>query len=443
MKAIVVIARGLQLGALGCYGNQWIDTPALDTLAADGVVFDQHFADNADPAEVRRGWRSGRYHLPGAVSAAPTEPRPDLLAVLRQQGIHTCLVIDDSRPSSSEFAEGWDEVQRVSTVEEEMPLEATLEAVGAALERLERRDNWLLWIDLATLLPPWNVPTEFLEAYFTEEPSEEDDEEFEEVESEEEEESEPLTPLTEAPVGLIDRDDDYLFLSLQTSYAAAVSYVDSGLGRLLEALAGLEGGDDILLIVTTDTGQNVGEHGLVGAIRPWLHEALIHLPLLLRLPGAAEAGRRIASLTQAVDLAPTLADWFQAPLPELHGHSLLPLARGEVESVRPYACTALQVGEAIEYALRSPEWAFLLPVKLSAEDEGRPTQLYVKPDDRWEVNNVLQHHLEFAEQLERTLRDFVTATCQPGSLQVPPLPQSATITQATTSDASPSDPAVD
>ena len=53
MKAIILVARGLQLGALGCYGNAWIDTPALDTLAAEGIVFDQHFADNVDPAGAR------------------------------------------------------------------------------------------------------------------------------------------------------------------------------------------------------------------------------------------------------------------------------------------------------------------------------------------------------------------------------------------------------
>ena len=427
-------------GALGCYGNAWIDTPALDVLAAEGVVFDQHFADNADPAGARRAWRSGRYQLPGD-AAAQAEPLPDLLDALRKQGVHTCLIAEDSRPTFSEFAEGWDVVARVSAGEEETPLDAVLEAVGAALERLEQRDNWLLWIDLATLLPPWNVPAEFLEPYFTEESPEEDEEaEFQEGdEAEEPEESEPLNPLTEVPVGCIEEEDDYLYLSLQTSYAAAVSYVDAGIGQLLEALAGLEGGEDILLIVTTDAGQNLGEHHLVGTSRPWLHDELIHLPLLLRLPGAAEGGRRVEALTQAVDLAPTLADWFQAALPDVHGRGLLPLARGEVESIRPYVCAGLQVGEAVEYALRTPEWAFLLPEKPSADEEGRASQLYVKPDDRWEVNNVLQHHLELAEQLERTLRDFVTATCQPGTLSFPPLPETEPVAQATTSDASPSE----
>ncbi len=52
-KVLVIVARGLQLGALGCYGNGWIDTPALDRLAAEGVVFDQHFADAASPEGAR------------------------------------------------------------------------------------------------------------------------------------------------------------------------------------------------------------------------------------------------------------------------------------------------------------------------------------------------------------------------------------------------------
>lgn len=409
MKAIVVIARGLQLGALGCYGNQWIDTPALDSLAAEGIVFDQHFADNADPAGARDAWRSGRYHFPPDSHAANAGPRPDLIAALRQQGIYTCLIVDDSRSSSSEFAGGWDTVERVSAAEGQMALDAVLETVGAALERLERHDNWLLWIDLAVLLPPWNLPAEFQEGYFSEE-IDEDEEENDAVEEDEEvEKDEPLTLLSEVPAGPIDREDDHLYLSLQTSYAAAVSYLDRGIGQLLQALDGLEDGNSILLMVTTDTGQNLGEHGIVGACRPWLHDELIHLPLLLRLPGAAETSRRISALTQAVDLAPTVADWFQTPLSDCHGRSLLPLIRGGIESIRSFACAGLQLGEAIEYALHTPEWAFLLPIKPGPDDAQRLPQLYVKPDDRWEVNNVLQHHLDLAEQLERTLRDFVTA----------------------------------
>jgi hypothetical protein len=74
----------------------------------------------------------------------------------------------------------------------------------------------------------------------------------------------------------------------------------------------------------------------------------------------------------------------------------------------------------MEWMLRTPEWSFLLPVQ-----SPRPPQLFVKPDDRWEVNNVYQHHLEYAEGLERTLRAFVETTGRPGPLQIPDLPESA------------------
>jgi arylsulfatase A-like enzyme len=418
----------LQVGALGCYGNQWIDTAALDTLAAGGVVFDQHFADNADSLGARRAWRSGRYHLPVANPIAEAVAGPDLLAALRQRGIHTCLIVDDSRPSADEFALGWDEVERVAPAEDMAALEATLEAAGAVLERLERRDDWLLWIDLATLVSPWDVPEEFQAPYFDEESLEEEDEE------EETPEIEPLAPLAEMPTGSIDPDDDTLFLSLQASYAAAVAYLDSGIGALLEALGGLEGGDDVLLVFTSDVGPNLGEHGVIGPVHARLHEEVIHLPLLARLPGGAEAGRRVNALTQAVDLAATLADHFQASLSDAHGHSLLPLARGEVETIRPYACAGRQVDAEIEYALRTPEWAFLLPARTNSGDSLPLPRLYVKPDDRSEVNDVVQHHLDLAERYERTLRDFVTSSCQPGPLAAPPLPE----VEETPSDSIPS-----
>jgi arylsulfatase A-like enzyme len=421
MKAVVLVARGLQPGALGCYGNPWIDTPTLDGLAVEGIVFDRHFADAADPVGARRAWRSARYHLPEPAPNHEVNSPPDLLDALRTQGVHTCLIVDDSQPIPDDFATGWAEVERVRAETETTPLEATLEATGAALLRLEQRDHWLLWLELATPLPPWNVPEEFQAPYFTEEPAE--DEEDEGEDEEEEQASEPLTPLTELAGGPVDPDDDYLYLSIQTSYAATVTYLDAGIGQLLEALAGMEGGEEVLILVTTDVGQNLGEHGIVGPVRAWLHDEIIHLPLIVRLPGRAQAGRRVEALTQAVDLAATLADWFHAPLPDAHGHSLLPLIHGKMQTIRPYACAGLQIGDAIEYALRTPEWAFLLPQQTSADDTARTPRLYVKPDDRWEVNDVLQHHQELVEQLEKTLREFVTAACQPGPLRVPPLPE--------------------
>jgi arylsulfatase A-like enzyme len=432
MKVLVLTARGLQLGLIGCYGNLWVGTPSLDALAAEGIAFDSHLADAADPAGARRAWRSGRYHFPPApdTTAPPAADGPDLIASLREQGVYTCLIVDDSREAHAGFEAGWDEVRRGTPADGATPLESTLEAAHAALEGLAGRDRWLVWVDLATPLPPWDVPEEFLTPYFEDEPAEEDNDEDEEAAEDEvgeegdelDEEEEPLTPVTDVAPGPIDAEDDTLYLSLQSTCAAAVSYLDAGIGDLLEALRALDEKGEVLVLVTGDRGQALGEHGMVGPVRPWLHDEVLHLPLLVRMPGAAEAGRRVPALTQNVDVAPTLADLFGVPLPGAHGHSLMPLIRGEAEEVRAYACAGVAVEGGVEWCLRTPEWSLLLPLQPHPEDGGRGPQLYVKPDDRWEVNNVLQHHLDLADSLEQTLRTFVSATLRPGPLQAPPLP---------------------
>ena len=97
------------------------------------------------------------------------------------------------------------------------------------------------------------------------------------------------------------------------------------------------------------------------------------------------------------------------------------LAKGDGKAIRAYACAGLCTGDRVEWALRTPDWLFLQPVTgtpgLTVESE-----LYVKPDDRWEVNNVRHHHGEQTERLKQTLQGFVQAAHNPGPLQPPKLP---------------------
>ena len=186
--------------------------------------------------------------------------------------------------------------------------------------------------------------------------------------------------------------------------------MDSALAGLLADLP-----DDVAVLLTADHGQALGEHLVVGPVRPFLHEEIVHVPLILYGPGW-RAGHRVAALTQSVDLAPTLAELFGDRLENAHGQSLLPLLGLEQRSLRDYACMGLRVGEKIEWRVRTPEWALLLPL-----EEGSEPRLYVKPDDRCEVNNVVHPHPEHAEALVKTLRTFVTATAAPGPLATPAL----------------------
>src|SRR5439155_13304284 len=159
-------------------------------------------------------------------------------------------------------------------------------------------------------------------------------------------------------------------------------------------------------LLTSDFGYPLGEHGQVGLHRPWLYEELVHLPLVLRLPGAAEAGRRVPAITQPPDLAPTLLDLFGVvPLPhEFPGFNLLPLAHGQTEKVRDAAYSRLELDGASEVAIRTDDWALLLPVEPHPDDPPREPLLFEKPDDRWEVNDLRSRNVETADEMEAVLR---------------------------------------
>jgi arylsulfatase A-like enzyme len=403
MKAIVIEVPHLHLGYLGCYGNDWIETPNIDGLAATGVVFDQHTAD-CPGLPLSTSW-TGRYvfPLPEDSRTAPLAC-PDRLAESLKASNVARHVVSTSSPAKDAG---------------DHPLMHVVFDTTAILEKLTAKDDALVWVRLPNLAPPWQIPEQYLEQNSAvEEPDEQESNDVDQTEPE------PLKPWLDPPRGPLDTNDELAcWQRLQITYAAAVSHVDTAVGLLLQQIDDADLGGDLLVCVTADRGLALGEHGFIGDWRPWLHEELVHLPLILRLPNHAQAGRRVRALTQPVDLLPTLLAAFDADVsPELHGHSLLPLAHGQVERVRDYACSGLAGGDRLEWALRTLQWAYLLPVRQAVDDAPRSAQLYVKPDDRWEVNNLLQHHLELAEGLEQTLRGFVDAAQKPGVLAPPPLP---------------------
>ncbi len=428
MKAIVLTLRGCHLGFLGCYGNLWISTPALDRLATEGVVFDQHFADNPDPDAARQTWRTGCYHFPNAAPASP----PDLLALLRQREIPTVLLVDTTHPVAPEWRQGWTQIEELRGDAEGTLLEYMLAGVSSTLDDLAHAEHWLLWLDLGFLLPPWSVPDEYLEPYLTEPMSEE-----EEIEDQSEEEAllreaaDPLQPWFDPPTGFFDPQDDDGFLRLQSTCAGAVSYLDAALGLLLAELDKRQLTKECLLVVTSDSGQALGEHGVVGPHRPWLHEEVVHLPLLMRLPHSLAnpdtAMLRVAALTQTVDLMPTLLEAFGiARPPAVHGMNLLALAREQPGPERAYVCQGWQIGAAREWALRTHDAVMLYQESGEIEDPAREVQYFVKPDDRWEVNEVRVHHLDRVDQYRQVLDAFLEQTRhrwqEPHPLLGPPLP---------------------
>jgi hypothetical protein len=403
MNAIVLVANGLRLDYIGCYGNDWVQTPNLDQLAAEGVVFDQHFADQPNAAGAQRAWQTGCYRLPRATAledAACQEPA-SLFPLLAAEGVGTFLVSDDKVDSHPAPSGGWQHIRLTESTTSRDELRVGL---AQALDHLGSCRQWLLRLDLGVLLPPWNTPDEFQSCYST-------------TGQEQDNGEEPSSFSKE-----VEATEDVAYEELQNRYAAAVTHLDALVGHVLAEVEERGLLNNGLVLVTADHGQKLGEDAARPGSRLSLHEELIHIPLLLRLPRKAEAGRRIAAFTQSVDLLPTLVEAFSVRLPAAHGQSLLPLATGQRNEIRAYACAGLRTGEAIEWSLRIPQWAFLLPLSSPSYDALAESELYVKPDDRWEVNNVRHPRLVLARRLRETLWGFVEATRRPGPLQPPELP---------------------
>jgi len=180
--------------------------------------------------------------------------------------------------------------------------------------------------------------------------------------------------------------------------------VDILLGRLLDGMP-----DDILVVLTADAGQSLGEHGVVGAAPASLHAEVVHVPLIFAGAGC-RAGRHVGAHTASVDLGPTIAELAGATMPAAHGRSLLRLLAGEEVSDRPYVA----IGGAGSLAMWTTDRTLIVPA------EGEP-RLYVKPDDRCEANDVQQHEADRAEGMARTLRAFVEASARAGVMEVPAL----------------------
>ena len=117
--------------------------------------------------------------------------------------------------------------------------------------------------------------------------------------------------------------------------------MDDCIGRILKALDELGLADHTLVIFTTDHGNMLGQHGMMDKSVGTFYEDLVHIPLLMRLPGKIPAGRACDAVAASIDLAPTILDYTAAaPLVKAHGRSLRPFIEGRKTTNGPSFASA-------------------------------------------------------------------------------------------------------
>jgi arylsulfatase A-like enzyme len=140
---------------------------------------------------------------------------------------------------------------------------------------------------------------------------------------------------------------------IRASYDGQVAAMDAALGELVEALKARGRWENALIVVTADHGEMLGEHETVGHMGRMLYEPLVHVPLVVKLPGKARPRGRDDRPVQLVDVVPTVLAQAGAPtIPGIQGQALPDVthdSRAE-EDINPFLVSSY--GAAYDRAVR-------------------------------------------------------------------------------------------
>ncbi len=177
-------------------------------------------------------------------------------------------------------------------------------------------------------------------------------------------------------------------------YRGGVEYLDHDLGELFDGLDARGLLDGALVVVTSDHGEELREHGEFIHSQPYVEN--MAAPLLIRLPGGAHGGTRRRGLVDSADLLPTILDLLGLEIPaHVQGRSLAPL----IEDGRPVRRWTLGRDKLTpsRYALRTPEHTLIHDLKTGV------SELYDPAADPAELRDLAAAHPEQVAELVATL----------------------------------------
>jgi arylsulfatase A-like enzyme len=391
-NVLLIVADQWRGDSLGCLGHPSALTPNLDALAREGVTFTSHFGQSAPCGPARASLLTGLYVMNHRVVAngVPLDERhPTLAREVRRAGIDPALVgyttttpdprlvgtADAAFTEIGDVMHGWrivahfDEVQYrnyfawIASTGFALPdrpddiwcpaegspgptdapnripaaLSDTAWSAEHAIEFLRStRPNrpWLLHLGFYRPHPPFAAPAPWHEAVRQLRPSVRGDLAHEAAQhplmahflatqkrsSYFEGASGPVVPLSDQEIDQTKR-----------AYYGLIAEIDHQLGEVFAELRRTGQWDDTLIVFTSDHGEQLGDHHLLGKLG-WFDQSY-HLPLIIRDPSPeadAARGRTVSASTESVDLMPTILDWFGIPIPRAcDGTTLQPWLVGD------------------------------------------------------------------------------------------------------------------
>lgn len=370
MKAIMVMFDSLNRHMLPNYGCDWTHAPNFERLGKKTVTFDNSYAGSLPCMPARRELHTGRYNFLHR-SWGPMEPFDDSMPeILKMNGIYTHLVSDHShywedggctyhtRYNSWEISRGQEgdawkgEVKEVElpdspfrndkkvsdimkknlgnsmylqdvvnrkymNIEEKMPQANTFRNGLEFIEKNYKEDSWFLQIETFDPHEPFFASQRFKDMYPDSDYNEKD---FDWP---------PYAQVTES---------EEVVQHGRKSYAALLSMCDYYMGLVLDVMDKYDMWKDTMLIVNTDHGFSLGEHGWWAKGNMPLYNEIVNTPFFVWDPRIGIREKRRKALVQTIDIAPTLLEFFNVDIPK--GMEGKPL-KGVISSDAPIRETAL------------------------------------------------------------------------------------------------------
>jgi len=404
--------------ALGAYGHKSVRTPHMDSIAAQGLRFSHAYCNAPVCTPSRQSFLTGRLtHAVGVTQlSTPLEEKEITLADHLSAHGYDCATFGKMH-FNSKLTHGFAQVQDFNEVPKRKDGDAALPESSLFPPWKPFKDPASIWLNSARLPQP-ALDADFgatkianASATFLEQPR---DKPFFLIASFHQPHSpfqfpvdfkdrvepaslefpaEPL-PHDRAQIPLIFRDlTPDQKRGIAAAYCTAVNYLDTKIGRVLEALEKSGQAKNTVVFYFSDHGYALGQHGRFE--KHAFFEESVRMPLIVRWPGKVAPATVTPALVELVDLFPTACEIAAVPPPpDRHGQSLVPILNGTKASLHDFVVS--QYNENEELMIRTNEWKLIYCSGKRVRDDGyktdnptpgRYTRLYNVTADPQELND--------------------------------------------------------
>lgn len=443
MRVLYIDIDSLRPDHLGCYGYHRQTSPNIDALAAQGIRFDNCYITDAPCLPSRTALWSGRsgFHT-GVVGHGGTAAQPfvegptrgftDLfgttgwMSALRKAGLRTATVSSfGERHSAWHWYAGYNEIHNPGQRGMELADDVSPLALDW-LRRNARTDNWFLHVNYWDPHTPYRTPAAFGNPFADEPPPAWlTDATWQRAwdgfgpHSPQEPYGFGETPFRHYPGTPDQIDSPAVMHHWIDRYDTGVRYADEHVGYLLRALAEAGVLEETLIVIGADHGENLGELNVWGDHQT-ADAITCRVPLIMRMPGAAGAGRVDRALHYHYDWAATLIELAGGQVPgNWDGQPFTAAFREGREAGRPFLVTS-QNAWACQRGVRFDEY-LLLRSYHDGYKELEPIMLWDLAADPHEQHDLAAARPEVVERGLRLLGDWYGAMALTSRHDVDPM----------------------